>query len=189
MDLTIKKLFSLTGSPLCLDPNMAYPTEYETNFLNEYDTNKEQYDRYFIKEHGEKIVDVDGDIDADIILNWKLEIQAIQRVYLNSWARIWDTLNMHITPSIMSRSISQRNTANMRPSANTGSMRPTANTDSTRPTSNTGSMRQLRNLVILPILSERIPTRRRLTPFHTRTQRKKKPEKHRTLSEHKQIQV
>ena len=98
MDLKIKKLFELTGSPLCLDPNMTYPSEYETNFLTEYDTNKAQYDRYFIKEHGDKLVEVDGDIDADIILNWKLEIQAIQRVYLNSWARIWDTLNIAYNP-------------------------------------------------------------------------------------------
>lgn len=98
MDLTLKKLYELAGSPLVLDPNMTYPEEYETNFLTEYDTNKAQYDRYFIKEHGAKLVEIDGDTEEDIVLNWKSEIQAIQRVYLSAWARIYDTLNIAYNP-------------------------------------------------------------------------------------------
>ena len=79
---------------------MTYPEIEgdESNFLTEYNTNKAEYDRYFLKEHGNKLVDVEGDTDADIILNWKSEIKAIQRIYLNAWAHIFYTLNIAYNP-------------------------------------------------------------------------------------------
>ena len=100
MEIKIKKLFTLAGSPFVLDPNMTYPTitGNESNFLTDYSTNKAQFDRYFIKEHGEKTVDIDGDSEADIVLNWKSEIQAIQRIYLEAWAHIYYTLNIAYNP-------------------------------------------------------------------------------------------
>ena len=97
-EMKIKELFALVGSPLVLDPTMSYPEEYENNFLTEYNTNKADYDRYFIKEHGNKLVDVDGETDEDIILNWKAEIKAIQRIYLKAWANIFETLNIAYNP-------------------------------------------------------------------------------------------
>ena len=100
MEIKIKKLFTLAGSPFVLDPNMTYPTitGNTSNFLTDYNTNKAQFDRYFIKEHGEKTVDIDGDTDQDIVLNWKSEIQAIQRIYLEAWAHIYYTLNIAYNP-------------------------------------------------------------------------------------------
>ena len=94
--MTIKELYNLVESPFVLDPTMTYPEIEgdESNFLTEYNTNKAEYDRYFLKEHGHKLVDVEGDDDADIILNWKSEIKAIQRIYLNAWAHIYYTLNI-----------------------------------------------------------------------------------------------
>lgn len=98
--MTIKELFSLVGNPFVLDPTMTYPEIEgdESNFLTEYNTNKAQYDAYFIKEHGLKSVDVEGDTDEDIVLNWKNEIKCIQRIYLNAWAHIFYTLNIAYNP-------------------------------------------------------------------------------------------
>ena len=98
--MTIKELFALVGNPFVLDPTMTYPEIEgdESNFLTEYNTNKAQYDAYFIKEHGAKSVDVEGDTDEDIVLNWKSEIKAIQRIYLNAWAHIFYTLNIAYNP-------------------------------------------------------------------------------------------
>ena len=100
MEIKIKNLFALAGSPFVLDVNMTYPEIEgdESNFLTDYNTNKAQYDRYFIKEHGEKTVDVDGITDEDIVTNWRNEIQAIQRIYLDAWARIYYTLNIAYNP-------------------------------------------------------------------------------------------
>ena len=100
MEIKIKRLFALAGSPFVLDTNMTYPEIEgdESNFLTDYNTNKAQYDRYFIKEHGEKLVDIDGITDEDIVTNWRNEIQAIQRIYLNAWAHIYYTLNIAYNP-------------------------------------------------------------------------------------------
>lgn len=98
--MKIKDLYNLVESPFVLDPSMTYPEIEgdEANFLTEYNTNKADYDRYFLKEHGQKLVDIEGDTDADIILNWKAEIKAIQRIYLNSWAHIFYTLDIAYNP-------------------------------------------------------------------------------------------
>lgn len=98
--MKIKDLYNLVESPFVLDPTMTYPEiEGDTsNFLTEYNTNKAEYDRYFLKEHGQKLVDIEGDTDADVILNWKAEIKAIQRIYLNSWAHIFYTLDIAYNP-------------------------------------------------------------------------------------------
>ena len=100
MEIKIKRLFALAGSPFVLDTNMTYPEIEgdESNFLTDYNTNKAEYDRYFIKEHGEKTVDIDGITDEDIVTNWRNEIQAIQRIYLNAWAHIYYTLNIAYNP-------------------------------------------------------------------------------------------
>ena len=100
MEIKIKRLFALAGSPFVLDVNMTYPEIEgdESNFLTDYNTNKAQYDRYFIKEHGEKLVDIDGITDEDIVTNWRNEIQAIQRIYLDAWAHIYYTLNIAYNP-------------------------------------------------------------------------------------------
>ena len=100
MEIKIKNLFALAGSPFVLDVNMTYPEIEgdESNFLTDYNTNKAQYDRYFIKEHGEKLVDIDGITDEDIVTNWRNEIQAIQRIYLDAWAHIYYTLNIAYNP-------------------------------------------------------------------------------------------
>ncbi len=100
MEIQIKKLYELAGSPFVLDTQMTYPTipESDANFLTEYNTNKAQYDRYFLKEHGNKLVDIDGEDEEDIVLNWKNEIQAIQRIYLDAWAHMYYALDIAYNP-------------------------------------------------------------------------------------------
>ena len=98
--MKIKELFNMVESPFVLDPTMAYP-EIEgntSNFLEDYNDNKALYDYYFIKEHGSKLVDVEGEEDSDIIANWKFEIKVIQRIYLKAWARIYYTLDIAYNP-------------------------------------------------------------------------------------------
>lgn len=100
MEIQIKKLFELVSSPFVLDTQMTYPTipESDANFLTDYNTNKAQYDRYFLKEHGNKFVEVDGDEEEDVVLNWKKEIQAIQRIYLDAWAHMYYALDIAYNP-------------------------------------------------------------------------------------------
>ena len=99
-ELTLKQLYNIVESPFVLDPTMAYPEIEgdESNFLEEYNTNKASYDRYFLKEHGKKIVDMESDEDSDIATEWANMIADIQRVYLNSWAHIYYTLNIAYNP-------------------------------------------------------------------------------------------
>ena len=79
MEIKIKRLFALAGSPFVLDTNMTYPEIEgdESNFLTDYNTNKAEYDRYFIKEHGEKTVDIEGITDEDIVNGIISNIQSI----------------------------------------------------------------------------------------------------------------
>ena len=100
MEITLKNLYDKVGSPFVLDPSMTYPEIPEdlSNFLTEYTTNKADYDRYFLKEFGKMVVEVDAETDADIITYWKDEITAIQRVYIEAWAHIFYTLNIAYNP-------------------------------------------------------------------------------------------
>lgn len=100
MEIQIKKLYELVDSPFVLDTQMTYPTipESTANFLTDYNTSKAIYDRYFLKEHGNKFVEVDGDEEEDVVLNWKKEIQAIQRIYLDSWAHMYYALDIAYNP-------------------------------------------------------------------------------------------
>lgn len=99
-EMKIKEVYNLVQSPFVLDTTMTYPTiEGNTsNFLTDYATNKEQFDAYFLKEHGKKLVDLESEEDADIILEWKALITSIQRVYLNAWAHIYYTLDIAYNP-------------------------------------------------------------------------------------------
>ena len=99
-EMKLKELYTLVESPFVLDPNMTYPTiEGNTsNFLTEYATYKEQYDAYFLKEHGKKFVDLESEESADIIQEWKDLIKSIQRVYINAWAHIYYTLDIAYNP-------------------------------------------------------------------------------------------
>ena len=99
-ELTLKQLYNIVESPFVLDPTMPYPEIEgdESNFLEEYNTNKASYDRYFLKEHGKKIVDMESDEDSDIATEWANMIADIQRIYLNSWAHIYYTLNIAYNP-------------------------------------------------------------------------------------------
>lgn len=99
-EMKIKEVYNLVQSPFVLDTTMTYPTiEGNTsNFLTDYTANKEQFDAYFLKEHGKKLVDLESEEDADIILEWKALIISIQRVYLNAWAHIYYTLDIAYNP-------------------------------------------------------------------------------------------
>ena len=99
-EMKIKEVYNLVESPFVLDTTMTYPTiEGNTsNFLTDYATNKEQYDAYFLKEHGKKLVDLESEEDSDIVSEWKALITSIQRVYLNAWAHIYYTLDIAYNP-------------------------------------------------------------------------------------------
>ena len=97
---TIKELYTLIESPFLLDADMTYP-EIEgntSNFLEYYDENKEQFDRFFVHEYGKRYVDFDADDDEGIAAEWADELDAIQRIYLDSWARLWYALNIDFNP-------------------------------------------------------------------------------------------
>lgn len=103
--LTIKELYKemidlSDPYPFLFGDDWYYPESTTNSFLDEYSTNYLLYDRYFIKEHGEKTIDLDdyfGDPD-DISMSWFFEIASIYNVYVEAWAKIYDTLNIAYNP-------------------------------------------------------------------------------------------
>ena len=97
---TIKELYGLVESPFLFDKTMVYPTieGNESNFLTYYDDYKEQFDRFFLHEYGKRVVDLESEDDEDIVEEWKDELLSIQRIYLDSWARLWYALNIDFNP-------------------------------------------------------------------------------------------
>lgn len=86
--------------PFLFGEDWYYPETATNNFLAEYIDNYQLYDRYFIKDHGEKTIELDdyfGDPD-DISYSWAWEMAAIYAVYIESWAKIYDTLNIEYNP-------------------------------------------------------------------------------------------
>lgn len=98
--LKIKDLFNIIGNPFCLDPTMTYPTieESDANFLEYYDDNKENLDRMFIHDFGQRVVDFESDTDEDIAEEWEDEVKAVQQVYIENWARLWYALSEPYNP-------------------------------------------------------------------------------------------
>lgn len=98
--LKIKDLFNIIGNPFCLDPTMTYPTieESDANFLEYYDDNKENLDRMFIHDFGQRVVDFESDTDEDIAEEWEDEVKAVQQVYIENWSRLWYALSEPYNP-------------------------------------------------------------------------------------------
>lgn len=98
--LKIKDLFNIIGNPFCLDPTMTYPTieESDANFLEYYDDNKENLDRMFIHDFGQRVVDFESDTNEDIAEEWEDEVKAVQQVYIENWARLWYALSEPYNP-------------------------------------------------------------------------------------------
>lgn len=98
--LTIKQLFAIIGNPFCLDPTMSYPTieESDANFLEYYEDNKENLDRMFIHDFGQRVVDFESDTDEDIAEEWEDEVKAVQQVYIENWSRLWYALSEPYNP-------------------------------------------------------------------------------------------
>ena len=100
MEIKLKDLFNIVGNPFVLNTTMTVPyIEYGSgDFVTIYKTNKASYDRYFLKEHGEKMVDLDSETDEDIIVEWHNLIEDIQRVYTDAWAHQFAALNIAYNP-------------------------------------------------------------------------------------------
>lgn len=101
MKKTIKELYNLIESPFVIDPTITgYPTieGNESNFLTDYNTYKEDYDRFFVHEYGEMCVDLYSDNDSDAADEFKDELKSILRIYLDSWARLYYALNIDYNP-------------------------------------------------------------------------------------------
>lgn len=100
MKKTIKELYTLVGSPFVLDPTVTYPEiEGDTsNFLEDYDTNKEEYDRYFVHEYGDRVVDLEAENEEDAEQEYLEQMKSILMIYLFSWARLYYTLNIPFNP-------------------------------------------------------------------------------------------
>lgn len=99
--ITLKELFSKVGNPFVIDTAMLYPYLPDlpnVNFITDYNAQKTSYDRYFIKEHGQKSVDLESETDADMIQEWNNLISDIQRVYLDSWAHQYAALSIAYNP-------------------------------------------------------------------------------------------
>lgn len=100
MKKTIRELYTLVGSPFVLDPTVTYPEiEGDTsNFLEDYDTNKEEYDRYFVHEYGDRVVDLEAENEEDAEQEYLDQMKSILMIYLFSWARLYYTLNIPFNP-------------------------------------------------------------------------------------------
>ena len=103
--MTIKELYkeiipSDNMYPFLFADDWYYPEGATNSFLDEYTTNFALYDRYFIKEHGAKTIDLDDDFGDpdDISMSWFWEMAAIYNVYVEAWAKIYDTLNIAYNP-------------------------------------------------------------------------------------------
>lgn len=99
-EMKLKELYKSTGmgSPFIFKSDFTYPEFAETNFLEDYIAEASTYDNYFLKEHGGKIVDFDSEEAADIKEEWEDMLEGIYTVYVNSWAHIYDTLNIAYNP-------------------------------------------------------------------------------------------
>lgn len=100
MEIKLKELFNIVGNPFVLNTTMLVPfIEWgNADYITEYKNNKASYDRYFLKDHGEKVVDLDSETDEDIIVEWHNLIEDIQRVYNDAWAHQFATLNVAYNP-------------------------------------------------------------------------------------------
>lgn len=100
MEIKLKELFKIVGNPFVLNTSMLVPfIEWgNADYVTEYKNNKASYDRYFLKEHGEKTVDLDSETDEDVIVEWHNMIEDIQRVYNEAWAHQFATLNVAYNP-------------------------------------------------------------------------------------------
>ena len=98
--LTIKQLYNIIGSPFVFDTTITYPTiEGNTsNFISDYETNKESLDWFFIHEYGKRVLDVESESDADIAAEVKAEFKSILLIYLDNWARLYYALNEPYNP-------------------------------------------------------------------------------------------
>lgn len=99
-EMKIKELYNETGmgSPFIFKNDYFYPDFAETNFLTDYLAEASAFDNYFLKEHGAKLIDFDGEEIADIKEEWEDMLAGIYAVYVNSWAHIYDTLNIAYNP-------------------------------------------------------------------------------------------
>ena len=99
-EITLKKLFEIVDSPFVLNTTMTVPyIEYaNADFVTEYKNNKASYDRYFLKEHGKKTVELESEEDEDIIVEWHNLISDIQRIYTDAWAHQFANLNIAYNP-------------------------------------------------------------------------------------------
>lgn len=99
-EITLKKLFEIVDSPFVLNTTMTVPyIEYANgDFVTEYKNNKASYDRYFLKEHGKKTVELESEEDEDIIVEWHNLISDIQRVYTDAWTHQFANLNIAYNP-------------------------------------------------------------------------------------------
>ena len=99
-EMKLKELYKSTGmgSPFIFKSDFSYPEFAETNFLEDYIAEASTFDNYFLKEHGSKLVDFDGEELTDIKEEWEDMLEGIYTVYVNSWAHIYDTLNIAYNP-------------------------------------------------------------------------------------------
>ena len=107
MQIQIKKLCKEHESPLLFNSE-AYTYPYpeiegsEVNFIEDYEASPVPYDIFFVKEHGEKYVDLLDETEnpdmEDLLQNWDDLIASIVYVYLPSWAHQYYTLNIAYNP-------------------------------------------------------------------------------------------
>lgn len=100
---TIKQLYNLIESPFLISDNIpaeAYP-EIEgntSNFIEDYQTDRELYDPAFVHEYGSMYVDFDSDVDEEIAEEWFMEMTSTLRLYVDSWARLYYALHIDYNP-------------------------------------------------------------------------------------------
>ena len=90
------------GFVLPPDEAVTYPTiEGNTsNFISDYNDNAEYYDRYFVRDFGERTFSdiFDPSTDAALMADWFDAIEGILAVYMDSWARLYYALSLQYNP-------------------------------------------------------------------------------------------
>lgn len=82
------------------DTSYPYPEieDNETNFITDYNDLASTYNRYFVKEYGERTVEYDALTDTEFLQIWQEDIFATTCVYLSAWARLYYALDISYNP-------------------------------------------------------------------------------------------
>ena len=77
-----------------------YPTilDSDVNFIDDYNDAYTLYDRYFVLEYGDRVVEYDVNTMQEFFAQWYFDITSIAYIYMDAWARLYYALNINYNP-------------------------------------------------------------------------------------------